>query len=887
MKRMFMLLFLVTTTFLFARERQLLRNDASEPFTPTSPSSREEIILHEVDFEGDVSGWTSGNSGGWELSTGDSHSPVHSYNSPDVNDSGEFASYDLFSETISLPELGDGEIMHFKFWLYADMPDFIQEDDPSTVDDESTFLADYYGISIMDPTALAWHTSDFSPIDGDNWWCGDEEVGGYLDSWVQYLDTPVFTVSPSGATLSADMRWAIEDPAGAAIAGTCTDGWDQANVQISNDGGTTWTVINGSDPYDFDCGYGTIYNGFDGAPGWGGTEDWHNVSFDLSAWAGEDVSVRFAFYSDPAYSTIDAADITGFQVDNILVSSLLGEILSDTGDDPNSMSVSGEVWVDQLYDYGDETQPGATGWTEYLPGYPFNGNTYLDISDFAGKDVVFRFQTRYDGDHYSEMGLGGQGTGFWLDDFVIYKESTGSYPAPQNLTAVSGDSEVDLSWDDMNASGTEDFIYDSDQPNNFTAITMVDSAATTIGWAGSSFVFGGSSTVNSVDIYQLPGSAYPATHPDMQVCAFSTIGTLYSNEAVGCVDVDASSLLDGWNTVVTDWNLSGSYIIAHSFNYLYGAALDQSTSGDNSYFNFGSDASDLGSWDSQLSADGSFEGDWGIRANISYQSAGVTYSIYTDNALSASGLTNNAFTVGGLENNVSYDFYATATYPDGEESGPSNIATAVPFPQTVHEEANDDGTAEAGFNSGGSNYSAVKYVASAAGEDVLFFKWYQLEDGGAFYVKLWTDDNGPGEEIYSTIATSGVAGWNQKDISTAELNVSGPFWIGTKEFTSTRPFGLDTDSDDGMSYSSDDNWATQTAVSGNLMYRVFLDDVGGGGNECDGDLTGDGAINVLDVVSLVNVIMGTGNSGPCDDITGDGAVNVLDVVSLVNIIMGN
>ena len=184
---------------------------------------------------------------------------------------------------------------------------------------------------------------------------------------------------------------------------------------------------------------------------------------------------------------------------------------------------------------------------------------------------------------------------------------------------------------------------------------------------------------------------------------------------------------------MTDWNLSGSYIIAHSFNYLYGAALDQSTSGNNSYFNFGSDASNLGSWDSELSADGSFEGDWGIRANISYQSAGVTYSIYTDNALSASGLTNNAFTVGGLENNVSYDFYATATYPDGEESGPSNIATAVPFPQTVHEEANDDGTAEAGFNSGGSNYSAVKYVASAAGEDVLFFKWYQLDDGGAFY----------------------------------------------------------------------------------------------------------------------------------------------------------
>ena len=100
MRRTLVLLFFLSITVLFARERQILRNDVSEPFSPTAPSSREEIILHEVDFEGDVSGWSSGNSGGWELSTGDSHSPTHSYNSPDVNDSGQFASYDLFSETV-------------------------------------------------------------------------------------------------------------------------------------------------------------------------------------------------------------------------------------------------------------------------------------------------------------------------------------------------------------------------------------------------------------------------------------------------------------------------------------------------------------------------------------------------------------------------------------------------------------------------------------------------------------------------------------------------------------------------------------------------------------------------------------------------------------------
>ena len=48
------------------------------------------------------------------------------------------------------------------------------------------------------------------------------------------------------------------------------------------------------------------------------------------------------------------------------------------------------------------------------------------------------------------------------------------------------------------------------------------------------------------------------------------------------------------------------------------------------------------------------------------------------------------------------------------------------------------------------------------------------------------------------------------------------------------------------------------------------------------DITGDGEVNILDVVSLVNVIMGAANAGPCDDITGDGEVNILDVILIVN-----
>ena len=50
------------------------------------------------------------------------------------------------------------------------MPDFSQDDDPSTPDvDESGYLADYYAISLLDLAALAWHPSDYNSFDGPNW----------------------------------------------------------------------------------------------------------------------------------------------------------------------------------------------------------------------------------------------------------------------------------------------------------------------------------------------------------------------------------------------------------------------------------------------------------------------------------------------------------------------------------------------------------------------------------------------------------------------------------------------------------------------------------------------------------------------------------------------
>ena len=63
---------------------------------------------------------------------------------------------------------------------------------------------------------------------------------------------------------------------------------------------------------------------------------------------------------------------------------------------------------------------------------------------------------------------------------------------------------------------------------------------------------------------------------------------------------------------------------------------------------------------------------------------------------------------------------------------------------------------------------------------------------------------------------------------------------------------------------------------------------GGDGSSCGlaGDLNGDGMLNILDVVMLVNIVLGYGDPLPSGDLNGDGVLNVLDVVVLVNIILG-
>jgi hypothetical protein len=367
--------------------------------------------------------------------------------------------------------------------------------------------------------------------------------------------------------------WSIESDEGAVVAGTCTDGWDAANVQISVDGGANWELLNGSDPYDFDCGYGWIWNSpeYDTggslnhlAAGWGNTQDWHNVTFDLSAYTGQQAMLRFAFGSDPAYCTLDDASITGFHVDNILVSGALDC-------DPESgcqTEISGAVWVDQFYDYGGDpvadARPGSDGWTEYLPGYPFNGNVFLDISDFAGKSVVFRVQSRFD-----DNDDGGSGTGLWIDDFRVYKVSGGNYPAPWNLAGEGLGNAAHLTWADMNASGTDDFIYDSGSFDENNSIYLNGDG---VAWAAERFDLAGPSTINSISVYSVNAAAV-----DVEIGAFGQVGTLYDINPLYSQSV---TLQPGWNDfTVSGWDMNNSFLVGYTFSAEVNAGPDGGSGG--------------------------------------------------------------------------------------------------------------------------------------------------------------------------------------------------------------------------------------------------------------------------------------------------------------------
>ena len=451
--------------------------------------------------------------------------------------------------------------------------------------------------------------------------------------------------------------------------------------------------------------------------------------------------------------------------------------------------------------------------------------------------------------------------------------------------AESGDSEIMLSWDDMNGSGDNvDFIFDNNTFDNSIQMSTAGSTA----WAGERIDLVGNSTVNSISVYNAT-----AENVETKIAVFGLLGSLFNNSPAYEQTVTLPAL--GWNTIDVDINMNNGYIVAHEFTNVDStaggmyAALDQTVQAPTKSMVLFSG----GAWEPWSVGGAAIgDGEWGVRANISYEGAGVTYNVYRDGdpAPVASSLVDAMHTDTGLVNNQEYYYQVTATYGDGTESDYSEVVFATPFANTVYEASYDDGSADAFWNAGSGKTTVVKFAACPDGEQLVRFKWYQEEDAGAFYIKMHADNAGsPGEELFSQVVAGGlVAGWNEYDLFDEALTVSGDFWLGIREFSSTRGIGVDTSSDAG--FSQENSTGDFLPVAGNVMIRALLDEVNCGTVQCGtGDVNTDGNVDVLDVVQVVNFIIG--NSAPDDaqacaaDMTEDGNVDVLDVVQMVNMII--
>jgi hypothetical protein len=119
------------------------------------------------------------------------------------------------------------------------------------------------------------------------------------------------------------------------------------------------------------------------------------------------------------------------------------------------------------------------------------------------------------------------------------------------------------------------------------------------------------------------------------------------------------------------------------------------------------------------------------------------------------------------------------------------------------------------------------------------------------------------------------------DITATALNVLTQTPFGVYEVQITGELGAFCDDDEQLDISSE--WQITVEYETDII-------VGTGVEEClvNGDVTGDGIVNVVDIVQVVSLILG-GSEGysQCGDMNNDDLLNVVDIVSIVSIILGN
>ncbi len=210
-----------------------------------------------------------------------------------------------------------------------------------------------------------WHVSARESYSGPfSWFCGDEQGAGYNN----YMDASLYTppVPLGGDARLRFMHWAEMEYDGRP--GFANYYWDGAVVEISRNGGVTFESIApvGGYPYRITPNDASPFAYHRPCLG-GMTGGWEAVEFDLAAYAGETVQVRFRFGTD-GYVTS-----RGWFVDDITFSWGSPWLVAPTG---GSVAAGTSAVVELRLDAG-ALAPGTYrgGWTAVCnaPGFAWFG----------------------------------------------------------------------------------------------------------------------------------------------------------------------------------------------------------------------------------------------------------------------------------------------------------------------------------------------------------------------------------------------------------------------------------------------------------------------------------------------------------------------------------
>jgi hypothetical protein len=165
-----------------------------------------------------------------------------------------------------------------------------------------------------------WHLETYrnhTPGGTYAWKFGGVGSSGYSDFAHSALETPELCLGP-GATLSF-WHWIHAE------LNINKYAWDGGIVEISTDGGTTWSQIAPVGGYYYKI-YSNFFSPFPAeTPCFAWTNDWVRVEFDLSAFQGP-ARIRFRFGSDQYYTE------EGWYIDDVMISDASSSVTIPDGD---------------------------------------------------------------------------------------------------------------------------------------------------------------------------------------------------------------------------------------------------------------------------------------------------------------------------------------------------------------------------------------------------------------------------------------------------------------------------------------------------------------------------------------------------------------------------